>query len=177
MEPFSPGKRIAFETFTAKDVVTADFNKDGFADIFFTNHQFSLTGDPNLANRLIDSYLYFGSNTGFDNEHRQAIQTIGAWGTNAADLNSDGWIDLVICNFQGPYSYEVPSFIYWNGPEGFQRTMRTCLYEHGAQGNAIADFNNDGFLDVLITSMMGNTRGGYDPSYLYFGQSDGGFNS
>jgi hypothetical protein len=54
--------------------------------------------------------------------------------------------------------------------------MRTCLYEHGAQGNTIADFDGDEFLDILITSMMGNSRGGYDPSYLYFGQSDGGFN-
>lgn len=174
---FRADKRITFETFTAKDVVTADFNNDGFADIFFTNHQFSLTGDINLANRLIDSYLYFGSKKGFDNEHRQSIQTIGAWGANAADLNNDGWIDLVVSNFQEHYSYEVPSFIYWNGPEGFQRTMRTCLYEHGAQGNTIADFNSDGFLDVLITSMMGDSRGGYDPSYLYFGQSDGGFSA
>jgi len=174
---FSAGKRITFETFTAKDAVVADFNNDSFTDIFFTNHQFSLTGNPKLANRLIDSYLYFGSDKGFDNEHRQAIQTIGAWGANAADLNNDGWIDLVISNYQEYYSYEVPSFIYWNGPEGFQQTMRTCLYEHGAQGNTIADLNGDGFLDVLITSMMGNSRGDYDPSYLYFGQSDGGFNS
>jgi len=174
---FSADKRITFETFTAKDVVAADFNKDGFTDIFFSNHQFSLTGNPKLANRLIDSYLYFGSDKGFNNEHRQDIQTIGAWGANAADLNNDGWIDLVISNYQEHYSYEVPSFIYWNGPEGFQQTMRTCLYEHGAQGNTIADLNGDGFLDVLINSMMGNSRGDYDPSYLYFGQSDGGFNT
>ena len=79
----------------------------------------------------------------------------------------------MVCNNQEHYSYEVPSFIYWNGPEGFQETKRTCLYEHGAEGNAVADFNNDGFLDIAITSMMGNERGGYDPSYLYLGKDDG----
>jgi hypothetical protein len=170
---FNANNRIEFETYTAKDIVVSDFNKDGYPDIFFTNHQHSFTGDPNLANRLIHSYLYFGSANGFSKDNRQSIPTIGAWGANAADLNNDGWIDLLVCNFQEHYSFEVPSFVYWNSPEGFNETLRTPLYEHGAQGNAIADFNNDGYLDILITSMMGNSRGDYDPSYLFLGKDDG----
>jgi hypothetical protein len=170
---FKADNRLEFQTYTAKDIVIADFNRDSFTDVFFTNHQFSLTGDPKLANRLINSYLYFGSASGFKTENRQEIQTIGAWGANAADLNEDGWIDLLICNFQEHYSYEVPSFVYWNSPDGFSLTRRTPLYEHGAQGNAIADFDGDGHLDILITSMMGNSRGDYDPSFLYFGNRDG----
>lgn len=170
---FTPDRRIEFETHTAKDIVIRDFNKDGYNDVFFTNHQHSLTGDPNRSNRLIDSYLYFGSANGFSNNKRQSLQTIGAWGANAADLNEDGWIDLLVCNFQEHYSYEVPSFIYWNSPDGFELTRRTCFYEHGAQGNAIADFDGDGKLDILITSMMGNSRGDYDPNYLYFGNDKG----
>jgi hypothetical protein len=170
---FNRLSKIEFETYAAKDVVVADFNKDTYNDIFFTNHQFSLTGDPKQADRLIDSYLYYGSADGFKKENRQSIPTIGAWGANCGDLNGDGWIDLLVCNFQEHYSYEVPSFIYWNGPQGFTETLRTPLYEHGAQGNAIADFNNDGYPDILITSMMGNSRGDYDPNYLYFGKDNG----
>ncbi len=170
---FKQEHRVEFETYAAKDAVVADFNNDSFADVFFSNHQYSLSGDPKKANRLIDSYIYFGSAEGFSQNNRQPIPTIGAWGANAQDLNNDGWIDLFVCNFQEHYSYEVPSFIYWNGPEGFQKTKRTPLYEHGAQGNAIADLNGDGHLDILITSMMGNSRGDYDPNYLYFGNKEG----
>ncbi len=170
---FSGDRRIEFETHAAKDIVIRDFNQDGYHDVFFANHQSSLTGDPYRANRMIDSYLYFGSASGFSKTNRQSLQTIGAWGANAADLNRDGWTDLLVCNFQEHYSYEVPSFIYWNGPNGFELTRRTCLYEHGAQGNAIADLDGDGHLDILITSMMGNSRGDYDPSYLYFGNDQG----
>ncbi|MCA9441152.1 MAG: VCBS repeat-containing protein, partial [Candidatus Omnitrophica bacterium] len=150
----------------------ADFNQDGYADVFFTNHQYSFSGDPNLANRMIVSYLYFGSEDGFSKENRQEFQTIGAWGTKAADLNEDGWVDLFVNNFQEHYSYEVPSFIYWNGPDGFSLTKRTPIYEHGAQGNAVADFDGDGHVDLAVTSMMGRSRGDYDPCHLYFGDEN-----
>jgi hypothetical protein len=170
---FEPTRRIEFPTHMAKDCVVADFNKDGYADIFFTNHQYSLTGNPKLANRLINSYLYWGSADGFSPDSRQELQTMGAWGANAADLNSDGWTDLVVCNFQEHYSYEVPSFIYWNGPDGFSPAKRTPLYEHGAQGCTVSDLNGDGHLDLAITSMMGGSRGDYDPCWLYFGNAQG----
>ena len=45
---FSADRRIEFETHTAKDIVVRDFNRDGYNDVFFTNHQYSLTGDPKL---------------------------------------------------------------------------------------------------------------------------------
>jgi hypothetical protein len=126
---------------------------------------------------MVPSYLYWGSADGFSAVRRQSIQTIGAWGARAADLNKDGWVDQLVCNFQEHYSFEVPSFVYWNGPDGFDVTRRTPLYEHGAQGNEIADFNGDGHLDILITSMMGRSRGDYDPSHLYIGNERGEYNT
>jgi len=170
---FRADDRVEFETSYAKDVVVEDFDQDGFADVFFTNHMYSYSGEARFGNRMIPSFLYHGSSDGFHPENRDSIQTIGAWGANAADLNGDGWTDLLVCNFQEHYSYEVPSFVYWNGPDGFDLTRRTPLYEHGAQGSAITDFDGDGHLDILITSMMGRSRGDVDPSYLYVGNREG----
>ncbi len=172
---YAPERRVAFATHFAKDVVVADFNRDGAPDVFFTNHLFAEDGEERLGNRFTSSYLYFGGKDGFSSERRQSVPTIGAWGANAADFNGDGWTDLLVCNFQEHYSFEVPSFIYWNGPDGLDVTRRTPLYEHGAQGNAIADFNGDGHLDILITSMMGRSRGDYDPTYLYLGDPRGNY--
>ena len=174
---FSSDRQIKFETYMAKDVLVADFNKDGLSDVFFSNHQQSWAGQKRMGNRVIDSFLYYGSQDGFSARNRASLQTIGAWGASAADLNGDGWIDLVISSFQEAYSFDVPSFVYWNGPDGFDVTRRTPLYEHGAQGNVIADFNGDGHLDILFTNMMGNSRGDYDPSYLYFGNREGKYNT
>lgn len=176
-QPENEADVIQFETFMAKDVLVADFNKDGFNDVFFTNHQQNWQGKERFGNRVIESFLYYGSSEGFLKNNRVGLQSIGAWGAGAADLNGDSWMDLLVCNFREHYSYEVPSFIYWNGPEGFDITRRTPLYEHGAQGNAVADFNGDGHLDILVTCMMGASRGDYDPSYLYYGNPKGLYSS
>jgi hypothetical protein len=170
---FAADRRVAFPTQFAKDVIVADFNRDGHPDVFFTNHMQSPTGEERLGNRMMPSYLYWGGPAGYSAERRQSIQTIGAWGAKAADLNADGWVDLLVCNFQDAYSFEVPSFVYWNGPQGFEVTRRTPLYGHGAQGCEVADLNGDGHLDIVMTAMMGRSRGDYDPSYLYAGNARG----
>jgi hypothetical protein len=163
---FSPDKRIVFETHKAVDSVVADFDGDGLADVFFTNH------DVN-GYRITDSFLYFGSKNGFSKDKLQKFRTVGAWAAAAADLNEDGRMDLLVCNYQEHNTYEVPSFVYWNTPKGFDLSRRTPLFEHGAKGNAIADFNGDGHLDILIVSTITTTENEYHPNYVYWGNEKG----
>jgi hypothetical protein len=165
---FTPKNRIEFETHAAKDCAIEDFNKDGFPDVFFTNHVFH-------GNRMTDSYLYYGSKEGFSDENRQSLPTIGAWGVSSGDLNADGWVDLFVSNYQESHSYEVPSFLYWNSPDGFQKMMRTPLLEHGASGNAIADLDGDGHLDILVNSMAAYSRGDTDTNFVYLGDQEGNY--
>ncbi len=164
---FDPGRRIAFETHHAKDCVAADFNQDGWMDVFFTNYH-------RLGNRFTESYLYFGSPDGFDQSNRQSLYTSGAWGASAADLNGDGWTDLVVSNHQRANGdLGNPSYIFWNSPDGLAMTRRTALFEEGVVGNAIADFNADGHPDVLLVPWQGGTLEPREDVFIYFGDAHG----
>ena len=69
----------------------------------------------------------------------------------ASDLNRDGWTDLYISN-----DFATPDCMYINNKDGTFRnviktsTAHTSFYGMGVD---IADFNNDGFLDILQMDM------------------------
>src|SRR5205814_4379808 len=75
----------------------------------------------------------------------------GAYGTVAADLDDDGYCDLLICN-----SYQDSSYLYWGGKDGFSVAHRQSLKVGSALSAAAADLNHDGFLDLTF---VGTTNG------------------
>ena len=163
---FAPDQRLELPTHDARDCAVSDLNRDGFADIFFTNHQAS-------ANPLTVSYLYWGSPEGYSPERREEFETVGAWGVSLADLNRDSWEEIIVSNYKEHFSYDVPSYIYWNSPKGFTRTRRTALFTQGAVGNVVADFDGDGHVDLLFNNTVGRSRGGIVPVFVYWGNSLG----
>lgn len=163
---FASENRLVFETYRAVDCVTADFNRDGFLDVFFSNH-------ARDGHRIIDSYIYYGSQKGYSNERRMGLRTLGAWGAAVADLNEDGWPDLVVSNYKENDVFEIPSFIYWNSPQGFDVSRRTPLITRGARGVEVADFNGDGHFDVLFVNTKNLFENIYHPNYLYWGNAKG----
>lgn len=96
-------------------------------------------------------------------------------GARAADLTGNGWLDLVIGGkqcFSKNYPNESYVYIYWGGPDGFREHRKTQLPAHSSNSLAIADFDNDGILDIFSTSYNNGRERDLD-AYLYHGSPGG----
>ena len=80
------------------------------------------------------------------------VQNFGlTLGLSSADLNNDGWPDLYLSN-----DFNVPDYFYINKGDGtFRETLKESLGHTSMFGMGIdvADFNNDGLLDLVQADM------------------------
>ncbi len=89
-----------------------------------------------------------------------------------ADLNRDGWLDLVLTSYHAGSTRANPSYIFWNGPKGFDPAKPARIETNSGSGVIVADFNRDGHKDILFAchSKDGNHR---NDLFLYWGGRDG----
>lgn len=130
--------------FNGGSVCSADFNKDGFEDLFIGSR--SLPGDYGLS-----PYSLILKNTGEKSfkivqKSRLGMVTDSQW----VDLNNDGLLDLVIVGDWMPITVMTN-----NGDDTFTNVTKDYGLEN-TQGmwNAIAitDFNGDGDKDILAAN-------------------------
>jgi len=150
-------------------VSVADLDANGWQDIIFSNHY------ANEHTHEMDSYIYWGSPSGFSPANQTSLPTLGAYVNTPADVNLDGWLDLVFSNHRlnNDQSYEISSYIYWGGQEGFSTQRRAEILTRGATDNAVVDLNQDGYTDLLFSNFRSN-QGRNTESWIYWG-SAGGF--
>lgn len=139
-----------------------DLNKDGWPDLAF-----SCIGTGGTAK--VDSLVYTGGPSGFDPKRRTTLPTLGATGVDSADLNRDGWPDLVFSNSRDDRTHDLPSYVYWGSPTGFAPYLRTDLAGFGASNVLARDLNGDGNVDVVLTNRESGTVGGKVNSTVYWG--------
>jgi len=155
-------------TFDAMDVTVADVNKDGYPDILFAmrGHRGEHSG----------VFIYWGSaDHTYSASHRTFLPGLGSTALAVADLNKDGYPDIVVANngvmdkeFQSPVNYPLPSYIYWGGPDGYDVSRRTELPTEGAVDVKVADLNGDGVPDIVFANQVG------DAAFIYWGKSGAG---
>jgi hypothetical protein len=143
--------------------VTADFNKDGYLDIAVARED-----DHRIS-------IFWGDKAGFTVERHSSIPLVAANDLKTADLDADGWLDLVVTSHKLPNSlyWDFGTYIYWGSAKGFSAMNAQHLPADDAIGLTIADFDGNGHLDIYTPNYhLSETRESV-PSRLFWGSADG----
>jgi hypothetical protein len=150
----------------ASAVRSADLDQDGWPDLVVA-HASSDSGTQ------IDSAIFWGSEGGVTGAESTALPTRAARDVAIADLDGDGWLDLVFANYFGPHGTSTASTVYWGSVDGYGTEDVSELPTVGATRVMVGDVDQDGWLDLLFGQYTSGTSFEV-PSYLYYG-SAGGF--
>jgi hypothetical protein len=151
--------------------VWADYDHDGFLDLFVADHGYQ---DAGARNRL---YHNNGDGT-FTEVTAGAIVTDIGVGFDClwADYDNDGFDDLLVCNNGTSDSSSTTNFLYHNNGDGtFTRVTNTAVHlgtdswSDGCLGGAWGDYDNDGFQDFFAAGNDGTS------DRLYHNNGDGTF--
>jgi tetratricopeptide (TPR) repeat protein len=147
-------------------LAAGDFDRDGDDDLFISHwiaqgdalYQSLLSEQKGMVNGSELHFTDVAANMGIG---QPSLQKIG-WGASFADFDSDGWLDLVVANgstfeqngTSPPRLAPMNSFLFWNDHGSFFNDLapwnRSLSQPHVSRGLAVADYNNDGAMDIAI---------------------------
>ncbi len=153
----------------------ADYDNSGFPSLVVTNFSQQMVG---LYRN--EGHGFFIDEAPHSNVGQSSRLTLG-FGCFFFDVDLDGRLDLLVANghidetitrVESHVSYAEPPHLFHNEGEGKFREVtglvgRSFARPKVARGCAYGDYDNDGDLDVLVTTNHG-------PAYLY--RNDGGSN-
>ncbi len=156
-----------------RGVAWSDYDNDGDADIFVSNY------------RLQENFLWRNDGDHYTNSGLElglaGTSVDGYWGhtigSSWADINNDGFPEIFCANLAHPRYIEfsdVSGIFYNPGRHGGKFLNKTSgsgiSFDETHSDPAWCDVDNDGDLDLFITSIYTNER-----SYLYLNLGNGTF--
>lgn len=138
-----------------------DYDRDGDLDMFLTNH-FPDDYDVKDIGRLLDLDSKLTGDRLYENREGKFIEVTTQaglvsngitcdLGVAVGDVNNDGWPDVYVSN-------DLPGkdHLYLNNRDGSFASVIDRAVKHipyASMGNDMADFNNDGWIDIFTLDM------------------------
>ena len=148
--------------FAGMGVDVADYNNDGRPDVFI--NALSLEGYALFRSAGASLFDPVAEESGL----RRVSDPFGGWGTRFADFNNDGWKDLfvaqghvmdTIAHDNPNLAYLQPMLLLRNIAGKFADVTASAgsalLVPRASRGAAIADFDNDGRVDIAVNNNDG----------------------
>ncbi len=138
-----------------------DYDRDGDLDMYLLNHAIEIYTNVDVKS-VKSRYDPFVGDKLFRNDGHHFTDVSGdagiythplgfGLGVSVGDLNNDGWPDIYVAN-----DFIEHDYLYMNNGDGTfsdrltEEINHTSLY---SMGTDIADFNNDGWLDIISLDM------------------------
>jgi len=137
-----------------------DYDKDGDLDMYLANHGMNYYGRDASRSKQSTNYdmedRFYRNDNGYFSDVTAEVgiyQRNYGYGLGVAvgDVNDDGWDDVYVSN-----DFYEHDYLYINtGKGGFEESIksRTDHISFFGMGTDIADFNNDGMLDIAVVDM------------------------
>ena len=133
----------------ASSLAIDDLNGNGKPDLVVANYRKEFEYDT-------DSYIYWGTEGGFDHKAPFLLPSHYALQVLLADLNDDGYKEIIFCGGDQVW-------IYWNDRGMFTAENRmiievegfTTQFCRGAVRAAVADLNGDGGTQLILATVNG----------------------
>jgi len=150
------------KTYAGMGISAADYDNDGYLDIFITTLSNEMY--PLYHNDRDLSFTYATNSSGVG----QITLLYSGWGTHFIDADNDGLRDLFVAQSHvldtiektNPYlKYKQTPLLMLNTGKGFVNVSATAgpVFANSltARGAAFGDLNNDGLVDIVIATLDG----------------------
>ena len=144
-------------------VAIGDVNNDGLPDLYFTANQ---GGNALYINEGDMHFMDVTAKAGVEGGISDADWTTG---TTLVDINSDGWLDIYVCQVHGFGDLKGSNKLFVNNQDG---TFTERAAEYGlntssyAQQAAFFDYDRDGDLDMYLLNFAVHTPNSYKRAAL-----------